>query len=53
MEAGLVSVIITTYKREFTMLKEALDSVLSQTYVPVEIIVVDDNGRERGIYPPD
>ena len=28
MEAGLVSVIITTYKREFTMLKEALDSVL-------------------------
>lgn len=44
MEAGLVSVIITTYKREFTMLKEALDSVLSQTYVPVEIIVVDDNG---------
>ena len=45
METGLVSVIITTYKREFSMLKEALDSVLAQTYARMEIIVVDDNGK--------
>lgn len=46
METGLVSVIITTYKREFSMLKEALDSVLAQTYARMEIIVVDDNGEK-------
>lgn len=42
MNNELVSVIITTYKRP-TLLKRALESVLNQTYVNIEIIVVDDN----------
>lgn len=40
--AGLVSVIIPTYKRS-DMLKKAIDSVLSQTYSKLELIVVNDN----------
>lgn len=37
----LVSVIITTYKRN-DMLKRAIDSVLSQTYPNIELIICDD-----------
>lgn len=39
----LVSIIIPTYSRP-TNLCRAIDSVLSQTYKPIEIIIVDDNG---------
>ena len=40
----LVSVIIPTFSRpEF--ITRAIESVLNQTYAPIEIIVVDDNGR--------
>ena len=39
----LVSVIITTYKREPPILKRALESVINQTYKEIEIIVVDDS----------
>lgn len=39
----LVSVIIPTYKRSEYLL-QTIDSVLKQTYTPIEIIVVDDNG---------
>lgn len=46
MENKLVSVVITTYKRELKILKESLDSVLNQTYPLIEIIVVDDNGKD-------
>lgn len=41
----LVSVIITTYHNE-TYLPRAIESVLHQSYAPIELIVVDDN-------PPD
>lgn len=39
----LVSIIIPTYSRPKN-LSRAIDSVLNQTYNPIEIIVVDDNG---------
>ena len=40
----LVSVIIPTYSRP-DFISRAIESVLNQTYKPIEIIVVDDNGR--------
>ncbi len=39
----MVSVIITTYKREPEMVLRAIDSVLVQTFHDIEIIVVDDS----------
>jgi len=45
MNEDLVSVIITTYKRDITILKRAISSVLEQTYKNIEIIIVND-------YPP-
>jgi len=44
MKEQLVSVIIPTYKRP-DKLKRALESVLNQEYKTLEIIVVDDNGK--------
>jgi len=41
----LVSVIITTYKGA-SCIKRAVDSVLYQTYENIEIIIVDDNGKD-------
>ena len=40
----LVSVIIPTYSRP-EYITRAIESVLKQSYGPIEIIVVDDNGR--------
>ncbi|MDD3410749.1 MAG: glycosyltransferase family 2 protein, partial [Eubacteriales bacterium] len=42
----LVSCIITTYKREFSMLKSAIESVRAQTYQPLEWYVVSDNAPD-------
>lgn len=42
----LVSVVIPVYNREDTV-KKAIDSVLSQTYDNLEVIVVDDNSTDR------
>lgn len=42
----LVSVIIPTYKRSDYLIR-AIESVLNQTYQPIEIIVVDDNDGDN------
>jgi glycosyltransferase involved in cell wall biosynthesis len=42
MIEGLVSCVIPTYKR-CSLLRNAVESVLNQTYTKIEVIVVDDN----------
>lgn len=41
-----VSVIIPTYKRGRKLVERAVNSIINQTYENVEIVLVDDNGRE-------
>lgn len=45
MEKVLVSVAMCTYNGE-KYLKTQLDSILKQTYSPIELIIVDDNSRD-------
>jgi len=42
----IVSVIVTTYNVE-QYIREALDSVFSQTYPSLEVLVVDDGSTDR------
>jgi len=45
-EIGLVTVIIMTYNRVY-VLGETIESVVSQTYRPIELIVVDDGSTDN------
>jgi glycosyltransferase involved in cell wall biosynthesis len=45
-EPGLVSVILPTYNRAYS-LGAAIESVLAQSYRPIEIIVVDDGSKDN------
>ncbi len=49
MVKGLVSCIITTYKRPVSVLKRALDSVMNQTYENTEVILVNDSSQEESL----
>ncbi len=44
----IVSCIVTSYRREKSVVKRALDSILLQTFQDYEIILVDDNRGEDG-----
>lgn len=44
--SALVSVIISTYNRQ-AYVREAIESVLSQTYSPFELLVVDDGSTDN------
>src|SRR5699024_11657271 len=43
----LVTCVITTYKREKSFLKRAIESVLNQTYSNIELLVMNDNHKDR------
>lgn len=45
MDAGLVSTIVPVYNRA-AMLREAVASVIGQTYRPIEVIIVDDGSTD-------
>lgn len=45
MQSGLVSTIIPVFNRS-AMLREAVASVVAQTYRPIEIIIVDDGSTD-------
>jgi glycosyltransferase involved in cell wall biosynthesis len=46
--AGLVSTIIPVYNRP-AMLRQAVDSVMSQTWRPIEIIIADDGSTDETV----
>lgn len=46
MEKGLISVLMSNYNTPVPYLKEAIDSVLAQTYTDFEFIIIDDGSTD-------
>jgi glycosyltransferase involved in cell wall biosynthesis len=49
-ENGMISVVITTYGRPFSLLQRAYRSAKAQSYQNKEIIIVNDNSRDSVYY---
>lgn len=47
MEKIKISVVIPSYKTEVEIMERTINSVLSQSYKPYEVIVIDDNGGNQ------
>ena len=47
IQEGLISVLMCTYNTNQIFLKEAIDSVLNQTYSNFEFIIVDDGSANQ------
>lgn len=45
MPKELISVVMTVYKEPIYMIKESIESILNQTYNPIETIVIVDNPK--------
>jgi glycosyltransferase involved in cell wall biosynthesis len=45
-QAGLVSVVIPIYNRAY-IVGQAIDSVLRQSYRPIEVVVIDDGSTDN------
>lgn len=42
-----ITCIITTYKRDKSLLRRSLESVVNQTYSNIEILIIDDNDKNE------
>lgn len=47
---GKITAVITTYKRNSSLVERAIKSVVSQTYNNIELLVVDDNSDNNDSY---